>query len=111
MFCCKQEAQSYFKQENDCCRLIYKTLMSQIHLRVNVSLDQTELCTEELWLLTPMIFICNLCCDWLFQTELLECQSRLRDLEAELQRANNQAYNAEHQLTQLSLKVRTSPIA
>ncbi|XP_026199200.1 TSC complex subunit 1a isoform X2 [Anabas testudineus] len=42
------------------------------------------------------------------QTELLECQSRLRDLEAELQRANNQAYNAEHQLTQLSLKLCSS---
>ena len=48
----------------------------------------------------------HLCCDWLFQSELQECQSRLRDLEAEFQRANNKAYNAEHQLTQLSLKVR-----
>ncbi|KAG7217708.1 hypothetical protein INR49_021209 [Caranx melampygus] len=37
-------------------------------------------------------------------SELQECQSRLRDLEAELQKANNKAYNAEHQLTELSLK-------
>lgn len=29
----------------------------------------------------------------------------MRDLEVELQKANNKAYNAEHQLTQLSLKV------
>ncbi|XP_042338281.1 hamartin-like, partial [Plectropomus leopardus] len=39
------------------------------------------------------------------QSELQECQSRLRDLEAELQRANNMAYNAEHQLTELSVKL------
>ncbi|XP_068167561.1 TSC complex subunit 1a isoform X2 [Antennarius striatus] len=42
------------------------------------------------------------------QTELLECQDRLKDLEAELQKANNTAYNAEHQLTQLSLKLSSS---
>ncbi|KAJ3604346.1 hypothetical protein NHX12_029087 [Muraenolepis orangiensis] len=36
--------------------------------------------------------------------ELQECRGRLGDLEAELQKANNEAYNAEHQLTQLSLK-------
>lgn len=44
--------------------------------------------------------------DWLFQSELQESKSRLRNLEAELQKAKNQAYNAEHQLIQLSLKVR-----
>ncbi|XP_069001422.1 TSC complex subunit 1a isoform X1 [Embiotoca jacksoni] len=42
------------------------------------------------------------------QSELQECQGRLRDMEAELQRANNTAYNAEHQLTQLSLKLFSS---
>lgn len=42
------------------------------------------------------------------QNELQECQSRLRDLEAELQKANYKAYNAEHQLTQLSLKLCSS---
>ncbi|XP_026177295.1 TSC complex subunit 1a isoform X2 [Mastacembelus armatus] len=42
------------------------------------------------------------------QRELQECQSRVRDLEAELQRANNKAYNAEHQLAQLSLKLCSS---
>lgn len=52
----------------------------------------------------------HLCCNWLFQSELLECQGRLRDLEAELQKASNKAYNADHQLTQLSLKVRRTPI-
>lgn len=41
-----------------------------------------------------------------FQGELQDSQSRLRNLEAELQGASNKAYNAEHQLTQLSLKVR-----
>ncbi|KAG7217719.1 hypothetical protein INR49_021206 [Caranx melampygus] len=41
-------------------------------------------------------------------SELQECQSRLRDLEAELQKANNKAYNAEHQLTELSLKLCSS---
>lgn len=50
------------------------------------------------------------CCEWLFQGELQECQSGLKDLEAELQRANNQASNAEHQLTQLSLKVRRAQV-
>ncbi|XP_059909050.1 TSC complex subunit 1a isoform X1 [Gadus macrocephalus] len=40
--------------------------------------------------------------------ELQECRGRLGDLEAELQKANNEAYNAEHQLTQLSLKVSSS---
>ncbi|KAF0022511.1 hypothetical protein F2P81_025137 [Scophthalmus maximus] len=38
------------------------------------------------------------------KNELQECQSSLRVLEAELQRANNKAYNTKHQLTQLSLK-------
>ncbi|XP_070759839.1 TSC complex subunit 1a [Enoplosus armatus] len=42
------------------------------------------------------------------QSELQECQSKLRDLEAELQKTNNKAYNAEHQLTQLSLKLCSS---
>ncbi|XP_049435663.1 TSC complex subunit 1a isoform X2 [Epinephelus fuscoguttatus] len=42
------------------------------------------------------------------QSELQECHSRLRDLEAELQRANNKAYNAEHQLTELSIKLCSS---
>ncbi|XP_053170859.1 hamartin-like [Scomber japonicus] len=42
------------------------------------------------------------------QTELQECQSGLKDVEAELQKANNKAYNAEHQLTQLSLKLCSS---
>ncbi|XP_039659198.1 TSC complex subunit 1a isoform X1 [Perca fluviatilis] len=42
------------------------------------------------------------------KSELQECQSRLRDLEVELQKANNKAYNAEHQLTQLSLKLCSS---
>ncbi|XP_030272748.1 hamartin-like isoform X2 [Sparus aurata] len=42
------------------------------------------------------------------KSELQECQSGLRDLEAELQKANNKAYNAEHQLTQLSLKLCSS---
>ncbi|XP_068616877.1 TSC complex subunit 1a isoform X2 [Brachionichthys hirsutus] len=42
------------------------------------------------------------------QTELQECRDRLSDLEAELQKANNKAYNAERQLTQLSLKVSSS---
>ncbi|MEQ2186276.1 hypothetical protein GOODEAATRI_026969, partial [Goodea atripinnis] len=37
-------------------------------------------------------------------SELLENRSRLKDLEAELQRANNKANHAEHLLTQLSLK-------
>lgn len=44
-----------------------------------------------------------------FQSELQDCRSRLGHLEAELQKANNEAYNAEHRLTQLSVKVgRTS---
>ncbi|KAM6944501.1 TSC complex subunit 1a isoform 2-T2 [Lycodopsis pacificus] len=42
------------------------------------------------------------------KSELQECQSMLRDLEAELQKASNKAYNAEHQLTQLSLKLCSS---
>ncbi|XP_013878251.1 TSC complex subunit 1a isoform X2 [Austrofundulus limnaeus] len=42
------------------------------------------------------------------QSELRECHSRLRDLEAGLQKANHKAYNAEHQLTQLSLKLCSS---
>ncbi|CAK6983189.1 TSC complex subunit 1a isoform X3 [Scomber scombrus] len=42
------------------------------------------------------------------QGELQECQSGLKDVEAELQKANNTAYNAEHQLTQLSLKLCSS---
>lgn len=42
------------------------------------------------------------------QGELQECQSRLQDLEAELQKANYRAYNAEHQLTQLSVKLCSS---
>lgn len=42
------------------------------------------------------------------QGELQECQSGLQDLEAELQKANYRAYNAEHQLTQLSLKLCSS---
>ncbi|XP_055367275.1 TSC complex subunit 1a [Betta splendens] len=42
------------------------------------------------------------------QDELQECQSGLRDLEAELQRAHNQAYYSKHQLTQLSLKLCSS---
>ncbi|XP_076003642.1 TSC complex subunit 1a isoform X2 [Genypterus blacodes] len=42
------------------------------------------------------------------QNELRECQGRQRYLEVELQRANNEAYNAEHQLTQLSIKVSLS---
>ncbi|XP_047184858.1 TSC complex subunit 1a isoform X2 [Scophthalmus maximus] len=42
------------------------------------------------------------------QNELQECQSSLRVLEAELQRANNKAYNTKHQLTQLSLKLSSS---
>ncbi|XP_035021119.1 TSC complex subunit 1a isoform X1 [Hippoglossus stenolepis] len=42
------------------------------------------------------------------QSDLQECQSRLRIVEAELQRANNKAYNSEHQLTQLSLKLSSS---
>ncbi|KAK1893047.1 Hamartin [Dissostichus eleginoides] len=37
-------------------------------------------------------------------SELQEGQNRLREQEAELQRANNKASHAEHQLTQLSLK-------
>ncbi|MEQ2289371.1 hypothetical protein AMECASPLE_032302 [Ameca splendens] len=40
----------------------------------------------------------------LLQSELLENRGRLKDLEAELQRANNKANHAEHLLTQLSLK-------
>nr|XP_020450979.1 hamartin-like [Monopterus albus] len=44
------------------------------------------------------------------QSELQECQRRLKDLEAELQRANNKAYSAEHRLAQLLLKVRRPPI-
>lgn len=47
----------------------------------------------------------SVCCDWLFQSELQEYQSKVKDLEAELQRANNKAYSVERQLTQLSLKV------
>nr|XP_061836019.1 hamartin-like [Nerophis lumbriciformis] len=39
------------------------------------------------------------------RSQLQECQSRLRDLEEELQRANHKACNAEHQLSQLSLKL------
>uniref|UniRef100_A0A3Q2P833 TSC complex subunit 1a n=1 Tax=Fundulus heteroclitus TaxID=8078 RepID=A0A3Q2P833_FUNHE len=42
------------------------------------------------------------------QSELRESQGRLRDLEAELQRASNKANHAEHQLTQLSLKLCSS---
>ncbi|KAM4578018.1 TSC complex subunit 1a isoform 2-T3 [Fundulus diaphanus] len=42
------------------------------------------------------------------QSELGESQGRLRDLEAELQRASNKANHAEHQLTQLSLKLCSS---
>ncbi|XP_060927271.1 TSC complex subunit 1a isoform X2 [Limanda limanda] len=42
------------------------------------------------------------------QSDLQECQSRLRIVEAELQSANNKAYNSEHQLTQLSLKLSSS---
>ncbi|XP_062418648.1 hamartin-like isoform X2 [Pungitius pungitius] len=42
------------------------------------------------------------------ESELQEHQSRLKDLEAELQKANNEAYNAEHQLTELSLKLCSS---
>ncbi|XP_034727885.1 TSC complex subunit 1a isoform X2 [Etheostoma cragini] len=42
------------------------------------------------------------------KSELQECKSSLRDLEVELQKANNKAYNAEHQLTQLSLKLCSS---
>ncbi|XP_034547558.1 TSC complex subunit 1a [Notolabrus celidotus] len=42
------------------------------------------------------------------QSELQECQSMLRDAEVDLQKANNKAYNAEHQLTQLSLKLCSS---
>ncbi|XP_069379266.1 TSC complex subunit 1a isoform X2 [Paralichthys olivaceus] len=42
------------------------------------------------------------------QSDLQECQCRLRVVEAELQRANNKAYNSEHQLTQLSLKLSSS---
>ncbi|XP_054629728.1 TSC complex subunit 1a isoform X2 [Dunckerocampus dactyliophorus] len=38
-------------------------------------------------------------------SELQECQSRLRDLEAELQKSNRKASNAEHRLSQLSLKL------
>ncbi|CAB1431744.1 unnamed protein product [Pleuronectes platessa] len=40
------------------------------------------------------------------QSDLQECQSRLRIVEAELQSANNKANNSEHQLTQLSLKTK-----
>ncbi|XP_061749768.1 TSC complex subunit 1a [Nerophis ophidion] len=39
------------------------------------------------------------------RSQLQECQSRLRDLEEELQRANHKACNAEHRLSQLSLKL------
>ncbi|KAM9394526.1 TSC complex subunit 1a isoform 2-T3 [Pholidichthys leucotaenia] len=42
------------------------------------------------------------------QSELRECCDKLRDLEAELQRANSKAENAEHQLTQLSIKLCSS---
>ncbi|KAM8885630.1 hamartin-like isoform 2-T2 [Spinachia spinachia] len=42
------------------------------------------------------------------ESELQEYQIRLKDLEAELQKANNEAYNAEHQLTELSLKLCSS---
>ncbi|CAJ1069561.1 TSC complex subunit 1a [Xyrichtys novacula] len=42
------------------------------------------------------------------QSELQECQSRLKEVEVELQKANNKANNAEHQLTQLSLKLCSS---
>uniref|UniRef100_A0A1A7WKE9 Tuberous sclerosis 1 n=2 Tax=Iconisemion striatum TaxID=60296 RepID=A0A1A7WKE9_9TELE len=42
------------------------------------------------------------------QSELQECQSRLRDLATELQKTNHSAYNAEHQLTQLSIKLCSS---
>ncbi|KAJ0068221.1 hypothetical protein NL108_017585 [Boleophthalmus pectinirostris] len=39
------------------------------------------------------------------QSELLQCQTRLKEQEAELQRANHKADNAQHQLSQLSIKV------
>ncbi|XP_063753626.1 TSC complex subunit 1a isoform X3 [Eleginops maclovinus] len=42
------------------------------------------------------------------KSELKEGQNRLREQEAELQRANNKASHAEHQLTQLSLKLCSS---
>ncbi|XP_035642287.1 TSC complex subunit 1a isoform X2 [Oncorhynchus keta] len=42
------------------------------------------------------------------QSELQECQSNMGELEAELQKANNEAYNTGHQLTQLSLKLTNS---
>ncbi|XP_075881613.1 TSC complex subunit 1a isoform X2 [Nelusetta ayraudi] len=42
------------------------------------------------------------------QSELQDSRSRLGHMEAELQKANNQAYNAEHQLTQLSVKLSSS---
>ncbi|XP_047236661.1 TSC complex subunit 1a isoform X2 [Girardinichthys multiradiatus] len=44
----------------------------------------------------------------LLQSELVENRGRLKDLEAELQRANNKANHAEHLLTQLSLKLCSS---
>ncbi|XP_062308026.1 hamartin-like isoform X1 [Osmerus eperlanus] len=42
------------------------------------------------------------------QSELEECQGRMAELESELQKASYEAYNAEHQLTQLSLKLSDS---
>lgn len=41
----------------------------------------------------------------LLQSELQQCQSRLKEQEADLQRANHEAYNAQHLLAQLSIKV------
>ncbi|XP_061527194.1 TSC complex subunit 1a isoform X2 [Phycodurus eques] len=42
------------------------------------------------------------------QSELQECQGRLSNLEAELQKANHKAYNMEHQLSQLLFKLASS---
>ncbi|KAG9353923.1 hypothetical protein JZ751_012047 [Albula glossodonta] len=42
------------------------------------------------------------------QSKLLECQKRIGELEAELQRANNKVCNTGHQLNQLSIKLTTS---
>uniref|UniRef100_A0A3P8ZSM9 TSC complex subunit 1a n=1 Tax=Esox lucius TaxID=8010 RepID=A0A3P8ZSM9_ESOLU len=43
-----------------------------------------------------------------YLSELQECQSNIGELEAELQKANNEAYNTEHQLTQLTFKLTNS---
>lgn len=41
-----------------------------------------------------------------FQSKLQECQKRLGEMEAELQRANNKVCHTGHQVNQLTTKVK-----